>query len=440
MGLVTITDMDLSTDIPRTELRDLIPDDIPDDIWKAAHAASQDDSDEEDPFGPQPKRFMQTEHQKNQRKRDLEIRQVAYIIRKMRKDRKAKQQRLKEQKQRASPVQILHSDLILRLMQQTHPEYLLDLVNSSPINHEIFKANKAAIYRGIELEQFPDWRWLFGDTIRRTSAQVQHLKNAICVENHFRNDGTRGLRWWDEQLLEVLGKIDNNMFTGMRRVMFLQELQDHVDEDIEATESYTEKRVARRTEMCLRSFSFQRPEVVKEEDRMDNGPLICCTGISWKARSQVVCEQPASIQSEIRSLLQDVVRDIYEQLEEVLTRWTWWHYDSAGNHRKPEEVKKWMSQLVTGLVMEEVIPQWYSDTINSRITLCFARESFSFELEDELIRLLNWRGGGPLETLEVVEDSVEFGRAIGLDVEGLVDGTLVGGWIEYLGWEDETED
>lgn len=57
MARDTITDVDPSTQIPRSELQDSIPD----DIWGPALSASQEDSHGEDPFGPQPKRFMQTE-------------------------------------------------------------------------------------------------------------------------------------------------------------------------------------------------------------------------------------------------------------------------------------------------------------------------------------------------------------------------------------------
>lgn len=45
------------------------------------------------------------------------------------------------------------------------------LVNSSRTMLRIFKANETVTCRGIEIEQFPDWKWLFADTTHRTSAQ-----------------------------------------------------------------------------------------------------------------------------------------------------------------------------------------------------------------------------------------------------------------------------
>lgn len=436
MARDTITDVDPSTQIPRSELQDSIPD----DIWGPALSASQEDSHGEDPFGPQPKRFMQTEDQKRQQKRDLRIRQVARVLRKMKTEHKEKQQRLKKQKHRASAIEILPSELILKIMQHTHSEDLLSLVNSSKINLSLFKANETALYRGIEIEQFPDWKWLFGDTTHRTSAQLQNLKAAVIVEHSFQYDERRDSRWREEQLLGILRRIDNNQFTGVLNVTFLQEMQHRVDEDIEAIESYTQKKVARRTGICLRSLAFQRPVVVKEEDRSENGPVVRCNGLPWKARSQLINEQPVSIKSEIQSLLQDVVDRFYENLEDDLTLWAWRHYDSPGNHEKPEEAKKWISQLVTGLILEEVTLHWYSDTIDSRSTLCFARETFHVELENRLLVLLDWSDFGLQDTLPWVKDGAEFGRAIGLEVEGLVDERHTGLLIDYLCQNDDTED
>lgn len=426
MARDTITDGDHSTHIAQSEPQA----EIPEDIWGLALSASQEDSDGEDPFGPQPKKFMQTEHQKRQQKRDLLTKQVASVLRKMKRNHKVKLQRLKKQKHRASPIEILPSELILKIMQHTRSGDLLSLVNSSKINLNIFKANETAIYRGIEIEQFSDWKWLFGDTAHRTSAQLQHLKDAVSVEHSFQSDGRSP---WDGQLLEMLRTIDNNQFTGLLNVTFLQEMERCVDEDIEATESYTEKKVARRTAICLRSLSFLRPEVVKEEDRSENGELVYCNGLPWKARSRLINEQPASIKSEIRSLVQDVIYILYEKLEQILEQWTWRGYDSPQIHGTPKEAKKWVSQLVTGLIVQEAIPNWYSDIINSEITLGFARDQFYADLKKDLTMLLDKRDYEFEDTLSCVEKGVEFGRAIGLDVEGLVDGRWIGALIERVG-------
>lgn len=249
--------MECSIEITFTEPQPEIPDDIPDDIYQAALAASQHDSDGEDPYEPQPKRFMQTEHQKRRQKRDLEIRKLAWTIRKM---------RLKKQKQRPSPFEKLPSELVLKLMQHTQLQNIVDLIKSSPINRKIFRANDEAVFRGIEIEQFPEWKWLFGDSKYRTSAQSQHLKNAIMSENRPKNLGAHG--WaYDKQLLEFLRLIDNNEFTGVRNVRFLQDMQDYVDLDVKATESYARTTIARRTAICLRSLTFRRPDIVNEEER-----------------------------------------------------------------------------------------------------------------------------------------------------------------------------
>ena len=393
---------------------------IPDDVYEAALAASQHDSDGEDPFGPQPKRFMQTEHQKKRQKRELYIRQVAFMLRKERKD-------------QSSPFRKLPSELILKLMQHIDLSNLLEFANSSKIIQCIFRANENAIYRGMEIEQFSDWKWLFGNTIHRTSAQLQHLKDAVSVEYCF---GATVLAS-EENFLELLQMIDNKKFTGMQNAMFLQVMQDRVDTDIAAIESYTTQQIARRTAMCLRSLSFQRPIVVKEEDRGEDGELVQCLTLPWEAQSELIVEQPASIQAEIRSLLMITVRKIYCPLQTILKKWTRKYYSRPGNHRKPQEVKKWMSKLVTGLILQDMVPQWYSVIVGSSIKLSFEGSSIS-KVANSLVRLLKAHNRGSVNVLEEVEDALQFGRSIRIDFEGLVDGTSAGNLVDRLGPSDDT--
>ena len=427
----TIVNVDSSIERKPAEFHDLIPE----DIFEAALVASEHDSDGEDPFGPQPKLFMQTEHQKKQQKRDLEIRKVAWTLRKMRKEHITKQQRLKKRKHRASPFEKLPSDLILKLMQHTYLHDLLGLANSSVINRSIFRANETAIYRGIEIEQFSDWTWFFGNTVHRTSAQLQHLKDAISVEYRF---GASHLAY-KEKFVELLRMIDNKKFTGMQNLMFLQDMQSHVSMDIEAIESYTTKKIARRTAICLRSLGFQRVEVVEEDDRVENGTLVQCVTLPWEARSELILEQPARIQAEIRSVLMSVVGVYYTSLEMNLIPWIWTHYDSPGHHQKPQEIKKWMSKLVTGLILEEVIPQWNSDTEESRTVLSFDRQSSIDDVAHRLTQSLVGYGAGTLDPFWEIKDVVEFGRSIGLDLEGQVEGTSAASWIDFFCPSDDTE-
>ena len=390
---------------------------IPDDVYEAALAASQQDSDGEDPFGPQPKRFMQTEHQKKRQKRELYIRQVAFILRLERKD-------------QSSQFRKLPSELILKLMQHIDLSNLLDLANSSMITQCIFRANETAIYRGMEIEQFSDWKWIFGNTVHRTSAQVQHLKDAISVEYFF---GATGLPC-EERLLKLLRIIDNKKFTGIQNVMFLQDMQDRVDTDIDAIESYTTKQIARRTAICLRSLGFQRLIVVKKKDQRKNKPLVHCQSLPWEARSELIAEQPASIQAEIRSLLTIAVQKCYCPLQAILKLWTRRYYSNPGNHRKPQEVKTWMSKLVTGLILQDMAPQWYSVIVGSSIKLSFER-SLIREVHASLIRLFKAHDTGSVDVLKEVEDALQFGRSIGIDLEGLVDGTSAGNLVDCLGSE-----
>ena len=352
----------------------------------------------------------------------------------MRKDHQARL-RLEKQKQRASPIGELQPELILKLMQHIHLQDLHDFANSSARNRNIFKANGTAIYRGIEIEQFPDWKWIFGDTMHRTPAQLQHLKDAVSVEYPFQESGLEYM----ENFLQLLRTIDDNNFTGTQNVLFLQYMQDMVDMDLEAINPYASIKIARRTAICLRSLSFQRPKVVQEKDRVENGPLVQCQSLPWEARSQLITEQPASIQAEIRSILMTVIDNLYQWLERILIGWAFDHYGSPGHHRKPEEVKKWKSKLVTGLTLDVVAPQWFSDTTGSLPRLSFDRHSTIFDLSNRLVELLIGHNLGTWDALHSIGDVVAFGRSIGLNHEGLVEGTAAGQFVDSLGKDEHTE-
>ena len=416
-----------------------LPTEIPDDIFQAALAASLQESDGEDPFGRQPKVFMLTTHQIKERKRNLEISQIACTIRKMRSAHKRLRQLMKRQKWRPSPFETLPNELIVHLMRHTHIDSLTDLVNSSKFNKNIFKAHKAAIYRGMEIEQFSQWKWLCGDSAHRSPAQSQRLKDIVGGQLFF---GRPAKGEWFFHILQLTGRpakerfffeivrlIDNNQFTGEQYVHFLQNTQEGLNSDIEAIESYTSMRVAVRTAICLRSLYFERAVTVKGEDGSEPRIRIEFVVVPWEEYSQLIGEQPARIQDEIRSVLESVIRKIYLKLEYQLYKWARRYFCTPGVHRKPQEVKEWMSKLMTGLILEEVTPLWRA-TIDAKPTLALASRESSVAMHMLLARLLNRHNEGHVDVLQEVKKGTNFGRSIGLEVGKLVDETETGFYID----------
>ena len=390
---------------------------IADDIFQAAMVASEQDSDGDDPYGPQPKRFMQTEHQKRQHARDLEIRRAAYTIRKMKKTHKADHQRLKKQKQRGSAIEKLPTDLILMLMQHTHWRNIDNFSNSSAINRSIFQANKKVIFRGMETEQFPDWKWFFGNSKRRTPAQAQRLKDAMTIT--FANGWVS-----DDRILEILQMVDQSEFTGIRNTMFLQSMQDNLDTEHRAIESYTGREVSRRTAMCLRSFGFQRLSIVTEENKTEDKPSLQYVDLPWDARCQLVNEQPASVQAEIRLVLKIVVESFCDVLQDVVWEWIDQNQSSSVSQQKPGVVKKWMSKLMAGLILEVLIPTWGVEVLESAP---LNWDYYISDLSENLGEILDEYDGGNVNVINhAAKDGVEFGKSIGLELEGFLDGTLAG--------------
>ena len=404
---------------------------LSDDIFQAAMAASEQDSDGDDPYGPQPKRFMQTEQQKRQHARDLEIRRAAYTIRKMKKTHKADYQRLKKQKQRGSAFEKLPTDLILMLMQHTHWRDVYNLSNSSAINRGIFQANEKAIFRGMEIEQFPEWEWLFGNSKRRSPAQAQHLKDAVLTTT-FAHDWVS-----DDQLLEILQMIDQNEFTGKRNAMFLQDMQDYLDTEHRAIESYTRKTFSRRTAMCLSSLGFQRPCIVRDENLPEEKPFVDFVDLPWDARCQLVKEQPASIQSEIRLFLKAVVEKFGDILQAVVRQWIERNESNSVYQQKPRVMKKWMSKLMAGLILEVLIPTWGVEALESAP---FHWGYYIADLDGELREILDEYDGGNVNVIKyAANDGVEFGKSVGLALEGFLDGTSAGDAFDRMALSLESE-
>lgn len=402
--------------ITKVSTKEQIP--LSDDIFQAAMAASEQDSDGDDPYGPQPKRFMQTEQQKRQHARDLEIKRAAHTMKKMKATHKADHQRLKKQKQRRSPFEKLPTELILMLMQQTHWRNVYNFSNSSAINRSIFQANTKAIFCGMETEQFPEWEWLFGNSKRRTPAQAQHLKDAIITV-------TLAHGWVsDDQLLEILQMIDQNEFTGKRNAMFLQGMQDNLDTEHRAIESYTGRKFARRTAICLRSLGFQRPDIVREENRTEDKPSVEFVDLPWDARCQLVNEQPASIQAEIRLFLKVVVENFGMVLQNVVRQWIERNQSSSVHQQKPGAVKKWMSKLMAGLILEVLIPTW---RVEALVSASYNWDYYISDLDENLEEILDEYDGGNVDVINyAAKDGVKFGKSIGLELEGFLDGTLAG--------------
>ena len=442
MALNAPGNMIIASEMPDT--RPAAPMEIADDIFKEALEASQYPSDGEDPYGPQPKIFMQTELQKAQRKRKLEVRKVARTLRGMRKtygDAKVDNipRRLQRSKQtpRPSPFDRLPSELILKLMQHTHVLSLGHLVKSCKINKSIFDANENAVMRGVEIEQFLEWKWLFGDSKHRTPAQSQHLKSGF-IDGFSQNPCDP--RWkYDKRVIQALQRIDDNKFTGLMNVMFLQEIQDRLDNDITVMESYMAEKMAtkitRRTAMCLRTLSFRIPSIPEagEDDvRSTFVPSIVTREQRWEARSQLIIEQPASIQAEIRFILQTLIDDLYHKVQMVLMKWTLDHYRTPGTHRQPQEVKRWMSNVLTGYILKEVIPRWYRVAKCCLSTSGFYWEHVFFSLPTQMLRFLRAYGQRPMDGIREVSSGLEFGKKIGLDVDGLLEGKREGVYLDSL--------
>lgn len=131
-----------------------------------------------------------------------------------------------------------------------------------------------------------------------------------------------------------------------------------------------------------------------------------------------------------------VIEKIYHTLQHVVRLWSWQYYNSPGEHLKPQAVKKWMSKVVTGLILESVMPQWRAETISPSQVPCFMWKDSRIDLAGDLVKVLNEHDIGKEDAIQAVKNGVEFGKRIGLDVGRLLDGTMAGEYIDIFGEEE----
>ena len=91
-----------------------------------------------------------------------------------------------------------------------------------------------------------------------------------------------------------------------------------------------------------------------------------------------------------------------------------------------------MSKLVTGLVLGAVIPRWRAATVEPCPVPFFLWDSASWYLAHDLGVLLKAHDEGNGDMIPKVRDGLDFGKSIGMDVEGLLGRTLVGKYIDIF--------
>lgn len=399
----------------------------------AVHDIAESDINEENPYDPQPKRFMQTEHQKKARAEELEKKMIIWTFEKMKKAHRERQQRLRWKKlKQSAPFERLPTELVLNLMEHTDPDDIHFLAQSSKSTYGIFKAHENACYNGMAAEQFSDYKWLFGESKQRTLEQCTNVYDAIFSSNYLVLD--------NQGLLRILEAVGDEGLMGWRNLAFLQDMRNWTDDNTDGIERYTGLRVARRTVTCLMSFGFKRPFVIED---MQGQAALQYEDLPWEERFSRFNSQPASVQVEIRGVVRTMILKIANELDlmgQQTTEWICNYYDADDGMvlEEPKRLKKWMAELAVGLILEVVIPHWglYRHTTipipgATPFRLCKHIQCLWQPLVRQIgIRyqsMLEGRTDGEDTVLQEVASGVKFAERIGLDIEWVLGADTLAG-------------
>ena len=360
--------------------------------------------EEDDPFGPQEKKFMQTETQKRRAAKELRDRQTAYklalsmricckMLNFMRKMRAALNF---DQKFGNLPA-----ELRLHIMRHTHIYDLISLLLSGKAFDVVIEANETATLRGIETEQFSKFKWLFGDSVRRSEQQWLALKDCIILLHH------------PDVLDEVL-KASQFPNSSKARAFHLEALQTILNNITWITAVTT---LTSRAALCFTMFAA----LARHENHAD----------AMERRIELFEWQPQAIQREIREFLEGGVIQVlnclnaddryHTMLGHVTCFWIEAYLKLPETDRKLERASMgpWIANLVAGYILEDV-PQHL---------IYHGAESIAYAIHSDA----GWFGEALELELEhqghcdkLWKEGRDFAKRIGFDHFKILRGTVVG--------------
>lgn len=404
-----------------------------------------DIEDDDDPFGPQPKRFLLTNEERKRFGKEFEDRKVVHTIRKYRKAEIQKRRQIRKQRRafRRSKRSLasLPNDLILEVIRHTRPDDLVNFLGSGEIARRVFADNKGAVFRGIEATQFSEMEWVFGSGRRRSDEQKQALKDLLAT--YLMQSSTTS------DLSGLYDKIDKGEFLDWSSIFYLQATENLITDDVQRRMSNGFD-MTRRSALCFRIFSSLRHHIEDHSEGKNSMPdeveqIIVTEAMPLEARIKLFEKQPAATQAEIRHVLETEIMRIIGYLDEwplqpgglgessLMGRktrdWIDSYYSPERFDRKmkPERMGVWIARLAAGYILDTLLPAHPSRAAYLQLIAGQIREdnlSFRDALDEEL------RESGSTDGWW--KESREFAERIGLDMGRVLKDSPVEEYLDKL--------
>ena len=396
----------------------------------------------------EPVRYMQTEVQKRRHRQNLEKRRLLQAIRRLRRARRGKSQIItlpsgkigkvsrgatqRRKCQMKDPFKDLPCDVLLDIMRQTRCGDFVNLMEVSPAAEDVYIGNESACIRGIEVEQYSQLKWLFGDSRHRTAKQKQAFKDWIGTYYYVSKQ--------EDTVVEDFGRIDDGKLTGPRSLKYPLWVQESLGDFIKSLDDTAGIEMTCRTALCMQALSMKRAELVgttvfHRARSHHETQLVCLSETPSEDRISLFNEQPATTQNEIRRIFENIITHIARvSMDLSVADWVRYYYSQGANNSSKEvkEMGAWLTSLVVGMVMQVVL-EHPGETMDTWMDMCSGKVGAS-NLESIITLEMELEGQGE----EQVKIGMEFAEAIGFDTRKVLAGTAVEDTLNEL-LEEEAE-
>ena len=395
-----------------------------------------------------PVRFMQTDIQRRRHSQNLEKRKLLQAIRRLKRARREKPQQITlpsgkarkvwragmqvRKRQMKDPFKDLPCDVLLDIMRQTRCGDFGSLMEVSPAAEDVYSGNESACIRGIEVEQYSQLKWLFGDSRQRTTEQKQALKDWIGTYYYALEE--------EDTVVEDFGGIDDGKLTGPRSLKYPRWVQTSLVDVIRFLQGTTGIEVTCRTALCMQALCMKRAGLV--EMTLVNGhqktQLVRLSEMPSEDRIRLFRGQPATTQNEICRIFEGIILPIAKlTMDYSVASWVR-HYYSEWAAEEPskyfEEMGRWLTSLSVGMVMQVVL-EHPEETTDTWTDMCTGRIGSS-NMWSIILMEVEMEGQG----VEQVKTGMEFAEVIGFDARKVLAGTRVEETLDELLEEDTLDE
>lgn len=314
--------------------------------------------------------------------------------------------------QQNSPFRKLSADLRLHIIRHTNVHDLRRLMLSGMVTYEDFRSNGAAVFRGMEVEQFLELKWLLGDSRYRSPEQKQACKDLFASIST--GDDRFLLYWFD--------KFDNNELPNSRNIAFLQIVQERITTKTEEFRRLGMD-MTRRAALCFMLLAGKKQSVYENQD----GRKIQEEALTLEDLVEIFEKQPANTQAEIRRILERLVlfisNNIMPYMGEATRDWMLDYYSErkVDNKLKPDAMGQWIAKLATGFTLEVVVPIFGTRSNDIRASIeaqgVYFNTALDLELKNSGSTAGLWMGGR------------SFAERVGFDFDRMLEGTAVGKYL-----------